>query len=54
MEPASSGKEFEMSTAPSPRHNHLKQKIPVGKVPVGKKAAPKEEKMNEEKMNVAN
>jgi len=40
-----------MSTAPSPRHNHLKQKIPVGKVPVGKKAAPKEEKMNEEKMN---
>jgi len=38
-----------MSTAPSPRHNHLKHKIPVGKVPVGKKTAHKEEKMNEEK-----
>ncbi|HEY6825150.1 MAG TPA: hypothetical protein VI195_11960 [Steroidobacteraceae bacterium] len=39
-----------MSTAASPRHNHLKQRIPVGKVPVGKKNAHKEDKMNEEKM----
>jgi len=39
-----------MSTTPSPRHNHLKHKIPVGKVPLGKKAAHKEERMNEEKV----
>jgi hypothetical protein len=39
-----------MSTAASPRHNHLKQRIPVGKVPIGKKNAHKEDKMNEEKM----
>jgi hypothetical protein len=39
-----------MSTAASPRHNHLKQRIPVGKLPVGKKNSHKEEKMNEEKM----
>lgn len=38
-----------MSTAASPRSNHLKHKIPVGKVPVAKKPAHKEEKMNEEK-----
>jgi|GEM_PF-1264618 len=38
-----------MSTAPSPRHNHLKHKIPIGKVPLGKKTAHKEGKMNEEK-----
>ena len=28
-----------MSTSASPRHNHLKQKTPVGKVPVGRKTA---------------
>jgi len=39
-----------MSTTPSPRHNHLKHKIPIGKVPLGKKAAHKEERMNEEKV----
>lgn len=39
-----------MSTAASPRNNHLKQRIPVDKVPVGRKNAHKEEKMNEEKM----
>ena len=39
-----------MSTAASPRHNHLKQRIPVGKLPVGKRNAHKEEKMNEEKI----
>lgn len=39
-----------MSTAASPRHNHLKQKIPVGKLPVGKRNAHKEEKMTQEKM----
>jgi hypothetical protein len=41
-----------MSTAPSARHNHLRQKIPVGKVAVGKKTAPKEEKMNEHKSEI--
>lgn len=40
-----------MSTAVGPRHNHLRQKIPVGKVPTGKRNARKEEKMtNDEKM----
>ena len=39
-----------MSTAPSPRQNHLKQRMPVGKVPVAKRNAHKEEKMNEEKI----
>jgi hypothetical protein len=40
-----------MSTSVGPRHNHLRQKIPVGKVPTGKRNARKEEKMtNEEKM----
>lgn len=39
-----------MSTTPSPRHNHLKHKIPVGKVPLGKKAAHKEQRMNEEQV----
>ena len=38
-----------MSTAASPRHNHLKQRIPVGKAPVGTKNAHTEDKMNEEK-----
>lgn len=40
-----------MSTAVGPRHNHLRQKIPVGKVPSGKRNARKEQKMtNDEKM----
>ena len=40
-----------MSTAVGPRHNHLRQKIPVGKDPTGKRNARKEEKMtNDEKM----
>jgi hypothetical protein len=41
-----------MSTAPSSRHNHLRQKIPVGRAPVGKKTAPKEEKMSEHKSEI--
>ena len=41
-----------MSSTPSPRHNHLKQKIPVGKVPVAKKTAHKEEQMNEDKVEI--
>jgi hypothetical protein len=41
-----------MSTAASPRQNHLKQRIPVGKVAVGRKNAHahKEERMSEEKI----
>jgi hypothetical protein len=40
-----------MSTAVGPRHNHLRQKIPVGKEPTGKRNARKEEKtMNDEKV----
>ncbi len=42
-----------MSTPGSPRHNHLRQKIPVGNVQARKKAAEKEDKMTEENTQMA-